>query len=69
MYGLPVNRGEHFEAWLDEVVEAMEKGELEDPYRPRDPPSDRLPDRASERNVGYCRSPLHLDAWDNPSER
>ena len=69
MYGTPVNRGERFEVWLDGVVDAMENGELEDPQSPKSPPQDRLGSRGWERNVGHRRSPLHLDAWGNPSER
>lgn len=69
MGGTPANRLERFEVWLDDVVDAMENGELEDPYSPKDPPEDRMGSRVLERNVGYRRSPLHLDAWGNPSER
>lgn len=69
MYGRPVNRGERMETWLHEVVDAMEKNELEDPHSPKTPPQDRLQSCTSGRNAQHRRSPSHLDAWGNPSER
>jgi hypothetical protein len=76
--------GKRIEAWLDGVVDAMEKDELEDPmhksWERNSKPEDRVLDRkdrpldewngmAVMRNVRGCRPAVYRDLWGSVGER